>query len=227
MTEQEWLACADVQAMLEFLLEKASARKLRLFAVACCRSVWHLLSDPASRNAVEVAERFAEGRASEEELADAGEAANDAPWTAIRAGDPYGECVARAAVWATARDAGTAAGVTSNYARGCDQDKRRPDGRYIATRPEEERRQVALLRDLFGNPFRPRTVAPFVLAWNGGAVRRLAQGIDDERAFDRLPILADALADAGCDDEELIAHCRGEESHARGCWAVDLILARD
>jgi hypothetical protein len=65
-----------------------------------------------------------------------------------------------------------------------------------------------------------------VLTWNDGTVRRLAEAIYEERAFGRLPILADALLDAGCDNEELIAHCRSEGPHVRGCWAVDLILGK-
>lgn len=85
----------------------------------------------------------------------------------------------------------------------------------------------ALLRDIFGNPFRPSPPLPSAaLAWSDGTVRRIAEGIYEERAFDRLPILADALLDAGCDNEELIAHCRSDGPHVRGCWALDLILGK-
>jgi hypothetical protein len=84
-----------------------------------------------------------------------------------------------------------------------------------------------VLREVIGNPFRPSPpLPPAVLAWNDGTVRRIAEGIYEGRAFDRLPILADALLDAGCDGEELIAHCRGAGPHVRGCWAVDLILGK-
>jgi hypothetical protein len=84
-----------------------------------------------------------------------------------------------------------------------------------------------LAHDVFSNPFRPLSpIHPAVLAWNDSTVRRIAEGIYEERAFDRLPILADALLDAGCDNEELMQHCRGEGPHVRGCWAVDLILAK-
>jgi hypothetical protein len=87
--------------------------------------------------------------------------------------------------------------------------------------------QSVLLRDIFGNPFRSSPPFPQpVLAWNDSTIKRIAQGIYDERAFDRLPILADALLDAGCDDEELIRHCRSDGPHVRGCWAVDLILGK-
>jgi hypothetical protein len=54
----------------------------------------------------------------------------------------------------------------------------------------------------------------------------LAQAIDDERAFDRLPILADALEDAGCTDADLLNHCRGPGLHVMGCWVVDMLLGK-
>jgi hypothetical protein len=82
------------------------------------------------------------------------------------------------------------------------------------------------LRELFGNPFRPVSLAPAVLAWQGGTVRKFAESIYDEPAFERLPVLADALEDAGCRDEALVRHCRVEGPHVRGCWAVDLILGK-
>jgi hypothetical protein len=221
--EQEWLACTDPHRMQEFLQGRASDRKLRLFAVACCRSVWPLLSDPASRTAVEVAERFADGAASQREMDEAGDAAGDAPWPAIRAGNPYAECVAHAAIWATATDAGTAAEVASGFARGCNQDNRRPDGTCIATHPEEERRQALLLRDIMGNPFRPARVEP---AWRSAQVLALARSIYDGHAFARMPELATALETAGCGDQAVLTHCRGPGPHARGCWVLDLLLGK-
>jgi hypothetical protein len=99
------------------------------------------------------------------------------------------------------------------------QRERNDPGKYV---PE-----AARFRDIFGNPFRPSPpLPPAVLRWQDSTVRRIAEGIYEEHAFDRLPILADALLDAGCDDEELIAHCRSAGPHARGCWAVDLILGK-
>ncbi len=90
----------------------------------------------------------------------------------------------------------------------------------------EERAQCGLVRDIFGNPFRPVALDPAWLAWNDGTVPKLAQAIYDERAFDRLPLLADALEDAGCTDAEILAHCRGPGPHVRGCWVVDLLLEK-
>ncbi len=87
--------------------------------------------------------------------------------------------------------------------------------------------QVTLLRDIFGPlPFRPVAVDPSWLAWNAGTVRQLAEGIYQERAFDRIPILADALEEAGCDNEEILQHLRGPGPHVRGCWVLDLLSGR-
>jgi hypothetical protein len=226
----EWLTCQEPQKMLELLLErgKLTERKARLFAVACCRSVWPLLTAEVSRTAVEVAERFADGQATSEELEAAGDAAGDAPWAA---GDSYGECVAHAAIWATGRDAPTAAEVASRFARGCDQEARRPDGSWIATRPDEERRQ-ADLRDIFGPwPFGAKTTIPAtVLAWNDGCIPKLAASIYEEGDFsqERMGVLADALEEAGLTDEEILLHCRGLPAvHCRGCWLVDLVLGKE
>jgi hypothetical protein len=85
-----------------------------------------------------------------------------------------------------------------------------------------------LLRDVFGPlAFRPVSLAPALLAWNGGTVPRLAQAIYDERAFERLPVLADALEEAGGNSQEILSHCRqAGEAHVRGCWALDLILGK-
>ncbi len=84
--------------------------------------------------------------------------------------------------------------------------------------------QATLLRDIFGNPFRPVTLDP---AWLTSDVLALARGIYEERAFDRMPILADALQDAGCTNEEVLKHCRNTSlTHVRGCWVVDLVLGK-
>jgi hypothetical protein len=84
-----------------------------------------------------------------------------------------------------------------------------------------------LLRDIFGNPFRPVTINPEWVACNDGMVRKTAQAIYDERAFDRMPILADALQDAGCDNADILDHCRKPGEHVKGCWVVDLLLGKE
>lgn len=85
---------------------------------------------------------------------------------------------------------------------------------------------AALVREVFFFPFRTPTIHPSWLAWNNGTVVKLAQVIYDDQAFDRLPILADALEEAGCTDADILAHCRQRGTHVRGCWAVDFILGK-
>jgi hypothetical protein len=222
MTEQEWLECTDPQKMLAFLRGKASDRTLRLFACACCRRIWHSLTDERSRRAVEVAEQFADGAATDEELDAAGAAAEAAMYHAA------------AAVYAVG-DAGNVAMLAADAAIGAA--RRAAGGAHLAARSAAalagehamaaKKAQCELLRDISSNPFRPSPALPSAaLAWSGGTVRRIAQAIYDDRAFDRLPVLADALEEAGCTDSELLGHCRGPGPHCRGCWAVDALLGK-
>src|SRR5207302_11255992 len=117
-------------------------------------------------------------------------------------------------------DAWSAASQASNFA-------------YLAAgdQPQsvpEQTAQADLLRCIVGPLlFRaPPAVHPAWLGWNGGTVLHLAQAIYDERSFDRLPVLADALEEAGSDNEELLSHCRGLGPHARGCWVLDVLLGK-
>jgi hypothetical protein len=82
------------------------------------------------------------------------------------------------------------------------------------------------VRDVFGNPFRSVRLAPSWLTWNNGTIPKLARAIGEEQAFDRLPILADALEDAGCTNRDILDHCRGPGPHIRGCWVVDLLAGK-
>jgi hypothetical protein len=91
----------------------------------------------------------------------------------------------------------------------------------------EKQAQADLLRDLVGNPFRPSPLDSTVLTWNGGTVPRMAQAIYHDWAFDRLPILAAALEEAGCSEPTILAHCRSEGPHVRGCWVIDLLLGKE
>jgi hypothetical protein len=92
---------------------------------------------------------------------------------------------------------------------------------------EFARHNASMRREIFGNPFRPVAIAPAWLAWNDGTVPKLAQTIYDDRRFDLLPILADALEEAGCDHADILTHCRGPGPHVRGCWVVDLLLGKE
>ncbi|VTR92077.1 Uncharacterized protein OS=uncultured bacterium PE=4 SV=1 [Gemmata massiliana] len=90
----------------------------------------------------------------------------------------------------------------------------------------EERDEVALcklVREVFSNPFRPVAFDP---SWLTSTVTQLAERIYQERSFDRMPILADALQDAGCNNEDVLNHCRRPGEHVRGCWVVDTILGK-
>jgi len=81
-----------------------------------------------------------------------------------------------------------------------------------------------LLRDVFGNPFRP---VPYSREWHTSTAVAIAKGMYDSRDFSAMPILADALQDAGCDNSDILDHCRGPGPHVRGCWVVDLVLGKE
>jgi hypothetical protein len=223
MTEAEWLECMDPMPMLEFLRGKASDRKLRLCAVACCRRAWDSMPDARSKKAVETAEDYADGRATDDELNAASVGALSAAQVNITEADAHAEDWRKrynalfapwAVVQATVRDGpdgighGVAAILVAKDA-------------VKAIGPPENEVQTQLVRDIFGNPFRPLTIDP---SWLTPTVKILAQRIYTDRSFDKMPILADALKKAGCANEEILGHCRGLGSHVRGCWALDLVL---
>jgi hypothetical protein len=227
MTEAQWLACTNPTPMLEFLRDKASKRKLQLFVCAACRRQWPLLQEERIRNAVEISERYADGTVGDPELASVAitawfvvrplptnAPAHRARWAAAWSAAPANRYFAENA---SAYLLGATGGIV-NFLLGV---------LGIVTAQPERFSQAGLLCDIFGIPFRPTPSLPIaVLAWNDRTVLRIAQGIYEERAFDSLAILADALLDAGCDNEDLLAHCRSAGPHVRGCWAVDLILGK-
>src|SRR5262245_34824521 len=246
MTEVEWLACTNPEPMLEFLRGKATDRKVRLFAVACCRRVWPSLEHEEFREAVRKAESFADGLADRAEMLAAHEKAraifvnlhgkDNGPGAALSAsgfpGAPksFMERVADALDdpwWEDEFDKGdplAPALVTARHAARAAADLQGERNPLDSTaRIGERREQTALLHCLFGNPFRPRPVTD---AWLNLEVTALADGIYAERAFNRMPFLADALEAAGCKDAHLIEHCRSGREHARGCWVVDSLLGK-
>jgi hypothetical protein len=227
MTEAQWLDCTDPQKMLAFLRENASDRKLRLFAVACCRRIWPLLADERSRRAVEVAEQYADDR-NDSELRHSHSAADKAAHEAAYPDyAPYSQADP-AAAYAASAAAGPwplnvvphASCAVSNVAFR----HTRSEATVEAARVAEHREQCHLLCDIFGPlPLRPVVFDP---SWPTSTVKQIAEAIYQERAFDRLPILADALEDAGCNDPNILDHCRQPGPHVRGCWVVDLVLGR-
>jgi hypothetical protein len=215
--------------MLDFLpLAARDPRKARLVAVACCRRFpW---VDPRSWAAADVAERFADGRAGEDER----RAAEAAAAEACRAVWPHGHTPgsqrvekARCVAEAYQRVAAPSAWFFTEFdyhdyglrylllllARGADDAE------------AECRFQADLLRDVFGNPFRDAPEAPVFGPRRGRRVTELAASIYAEQSFRRLPELADLLEEFGCRDRGLLLHCRRPAVHARGCWAVDLLLS--
>jgi hypothetical protein len=231
MTEKEWQASTDRNALLGHLAKhcgvtrsRQGRRKLRLFGCACVRRVWRRLTDQRSRAAVEVAERYADGLASAGELkqvAGAAKEAADAAAAATGSDTPQTPAGARRyaafASWVVALPSAWSAASAAESVR-------------IAlwfTAPGEGKAQAALVRDIFGNPFRPHpALDPRWLTWESGAVARLARSLYGANAFAKLPALAALLKRAGCKEAALLRHLRHKGSHARGCWVVDALTGR-
>jgi hypothetical protein len=241
MTEDEWLACDDPKPMLELVNRTASDRQLRLFAVACCRRIGHLCRFKACRNGVEVAERYADGLATAEERGEAFRAVGNVK----EFGNPLGlatlwrdrtTCFACLAVYEALMpeervrfDGGATVprrAAEAVFGRASTAVGRRDATAYEAARgaaAEERSAQSSLVRDIFGNPFRAVALSSGWLTTN---VLALARQMYESRDFSALPILADALQDAGCADPDLLGHLRSPGPHVRGCWALDLILGK-
>jgi hypothetical protein len=222
MTEAQWRGCSSPEAILHYLTDKASPRKLRLYAVGCCRRVWRLMTDERCRHAVEVAQRFIDGRVAAAELSAAGQVVAAAARLAGGAGSPaqHATHALGGAAWAATRESAWVAAWDAAW----DARMAARDGVAGADWEKERLWQAGLLLDLFGNPFRPARVEPNWLLGDDGVVRKLAQVIYDEDRFGDLPILADALEEAGCACPEMLGHCRARQPHYRGCWVVDAVL---
>jgi hypothetical protein len=220
MTESEWDECANPFEMLRALEGLVSDRKLRLFACACARRAWHLLSDARSRRAVELSEAYASGRVSDEELVGANAAA-------YLVSSSMGWRGTQHAAAAAAEQASEHPTYRRYPRRACEFALQALSTPGTRNEDVERRAQCGLLREVVGNPFRPPHLDRAWLAWEGGTVVRLAEAIDEDRAFERLPILADALEDAGCNHAEVLAHLRSPGPHVPGCWPVGLLLDKE
>ena len=231
MTEGEFKTCTHPEMMLVFLQASgtASDRKLRLFSVACVRRLWHL-ADIADQEVVELAERFADGSISQRKLNTArtgrqkqyptgvpSTVAGYAAWAANATLQRRGSSAARWAVEATRSTVVAASTGATPWGEEVSATR-------LAARDAEFACQAALLRDIFGPlPFRQVAIEQ---SWQTSALVALATAIYEERRWGDMPILGDALAEAGCTDAEVLAHCRGTV-HARGCWVVDLLLNKE
>jgi hypothetical protein len=247
VTESEWQSSEDARDMLRCLIDqhncqrrKAGRRRLRLFGCACCRLRWEALSDPRLRAAVEYVERWADGQ---EDVAALEGVLEEARLASVAVGNRWvlsGERPQGSAQAAEAEEQLRAAEAVlvlvhqrpsqSAYA---DPALRMVVGEGTAGSRQEKARRAwrgrlgrlaHLLRDIFGNPFRP---VPFESSWGSGAAAALARTAYESRDFSAMPILGDALEENGCNNPDLLAHCRGSTVfHVRGCWLLDLLLGR-
>jgi hypothetical protein len=209
--------------MLAFFDGKASERKLRLFAAACCRRIWDGIPELCSRPAVEISESYADGRANDKELEAAFLAADRAHSTTLlheswstRLFRDAARLAAHPEIRGLADGTATAAAMAA-AGRGED---------FWRKSASEQAHQCILLRDIFGNPFRSVALAFSWLSWHDGLLVSMAQQMYDSRDFADLPVLADALEEAGCTNQDILGHCRSGGVHVRGCWVVDLVLGK-
>jgi hypothetical protein len=230
MTESEWLASADSQAMLEIVAAQASERQLRLFVCACCRALDGFVDKGRGQHAVDVAERYADGGASKDELAAARASADneaELDWY-----HNYGWC------WNLPNNEEWPSVVAADDPLGVEQAAAAANGAVLCATDLERLRhrqaedvlavQAALVRDIFANPFRPVNVDSF---WRTPTVVALARAAYEERILPagtldalRLAVLADALEEHGA-NAAVVEHLRGPGPHVRGCWAVDCLGA--
>jgi hypothetical protein len=215
-SEADWLAATNPHELLAQMPEKAPARKLLLLACACVRGLGKLVTDKRTLGALEVAERSADSVVTPAELA----AAEAAAWAARAAARQTGILNigdAAMAVWCITA---SQLGLTVSAADAVRHAESAAGGAARAA-------QLALARCIFGNPFRPVAVAMDWLPWKDGLIPHLARALYEERRFEDLPVLADALEEAGCTSEELLSHLRGRGPHGLGCWVVDLLLTME
>ncbi len=216
MTEEEFAVCRELHRVVSFLRVTASDRKKRLLACACFRVFWTVLVTRGAKlrdwyrqldlwvpAAVTASESFADGLIGKQELRAARKGGS---------GGPFNIC------WNVCRtDKDAALLVPWGFGAIISEEQ-------LDLPVDDATRQ--LIHDIFGNPFRPSTIDPAWLTWRDGTAVKLAQTIYDDRRYDLLPILADALHEAGCCDEAILDHCRGPGPHVRGCWVVDLMLGK-
>jgi hypothetical protein len=205
MTEEEWVTTADIGVMLDYLA-LGSDRKLRQFACECLLRSWQQPLWDRHAKVVEVYQRYLDGNATPTEWFEVYSEAGG-----IELGGSLQDLISTEPLESARRIAGLSHGMQMRWAG-------------IRPQPIGPSDDAAILREVFGNPFRPVAFDP---SWRTSTVLALANGIYQERAIDRLPILADALQDAGCDSDDLLNHLRDPTvPHVRGCWALDLVLGK-
>lgn len=235
MTETDWFAATDPREMIAFAQHLTSRRKLRLFACACCRQALNPFVPAMVSRALTATEAFADGKIGSAPLEGVREVVARTSRAVDRDGglcgsryfsDVLGACLSACCQFVDAAELAQDAAHWSASAVG---DGPMREVRVIrpADRPPEYFAELAaqtvLFRDIVGNPFAPCGLEP---EWLTDTVVGVAKSIYDEYTFDRLPILADALQDAGCESDDILGHCRSAREHIRGCWVVDLLLER-
>jgi hypothetical protein len=238
MTEAEWLAATDPVRMLTFVRDSGQStfRRCWLFTAACCTRADSILSPELARTIARISELLATGDAPPEERRAAREVTRRWKETFVRAQ----EWEAAASVRAFEDFLQRPAQSGFDSARWAIQLVTLPDwsnaeDAWRIEQPAPRRQSPRTTGEYYGHVLNflrcifPRVAAdidPSWLAWNGAAVQRVARSINEDRAFDRMPLLADALEDAGCTDAELLSHLRGPGPHARGCRGLDVVFGR-
>ena len=276
MTEAEWESCADPPTLLKLVRLHKKRRKRRLFCAACCRRIWHLFKEQASRDAIEQLEQEetvfpsrlsqAASHAPTEATDDPENlweppSVNNRNWEWEPNASTFADAAARFAARLRVVDASDTAAsaeaievalacvaargeITGNAVQlaagatwkaiwedaSAAAENQRSRASYLgalrAAKRAVGREQVGMFKDLFGNPFRQVQVERSWLLWNDGVVSNIARTILEQRRFDLLPILADALEEAGCTDAAILGHCRHPGPHIHGCWVLDRILGK-
>jgi hypothetical protein len=217
MTEQEWLSANDPDPLLKWLQRskrhRPTVRKLQLLANALTDRVADRFTDPLTAALRQFMDRLGEATPTHDEY-----------WREWRplmkrldAGRLDYTHILCWALYVSKPDGGKLYGVPETCVRSVAGNVRREVG------DSERVNQVHLLRDIIPNPYRPVAFAP---AWQTDTAVSLARGMYESRDFGAMPILADALQDAGCDSDDVLNHCRGPWPHVRGCWVVDLVLGK-
>ncbi|MDY3557351.1 hypothetical protein R5W24_006540 [Gemmata sp. JC717] len=245
LNEAEWLAAPHLIWMVAYLLDEqrdrpGEDRRHILFGCACCRDVWDLIQWDAARRLVELAEDYADGRISEAEFKAGTASALFADLEPHYRGLGGPQQLSARVLHAIRAARGLAsdnyrmshgaycvAQETSTDAQyefiPTPQRPMSPKGGFVPPDHEQIQQKVPLLFDIFGNPFRPVALDP---AWRTENALALARQMYASREFSAMPVLADALQDAGCDSADILDHCRGPGPHVRGCWVVDLVLGK-
>ena len=236
MTEEEWLTAQYSEPLIHFVVPKVSDRKLYCFDIACARRIAPLLVFPESSHAVDVLERFVEGQCGADVFGELSWGVEGAAFGAEAGMIPWLDAIEKLPL-----------SVLAEFAAKPDYQVERAQhiitsasyfiDRIFSPTPWERRHRtqqpsptgglfqpVSLAHEIFGNPFR---TVKFRRAWRTDTAVTLARTMYESRDFSAMPILADALQDAGCDNDDILSHCRDTSlTHVRGCWVTDLVLGK-